>query len=192
MASKPPKVLISYSHDSTEHRDRVLGLSKRLREEGVDCTIDQYLVPPEGWPRWMEKQIRESDFVLMVCTETYYRRVLGDEDPDRGRGVRWEGHLVYEAIYQADTRNTKFIPVLFEGGGLPWIPPVLRSTSYYDLSIEDGYENLYRRLTNQPKVIKGTLGRFRNLPPAERKSKGGVGREGDFKSSGMEFVFYRS
>jgi hypothetical protein len=36
----------------------------------------------------MEKQIRESDFVLMVSTETYYRRVLGEEDPGRGRGVR--------------------------------------------------------------------------------------------------------
>jgi TIR domain len=71
MASDPPKVLISYSHDSPEHKDRVLVLSNRLRGEGIDCTIDQYLlVPPEGWPRWMEKQIRESDFVLMVCTET--------------------------------------------------------------------------------------------------------------------------
>ena|SRR6516225_3444823 len=26
-------------------------------------------------PQWIEQQIRESDFVLMVCTETYYRRV---------------------------------------------------------------------------------------------------------------------
>jgi TIR domain len=85
MASDLPKVLISYSHDSPEHKDRVLVLSNRLRGEGIDCTIDQYLlVPPEGWPRWMEKQIRESDFVLMVCTETYYRRVLGQPDPDRG------------------------------------------------------------------------------------------------------------
>jgi hypothetical protein len=40
MASEPPKVFISYSHDSPEHRDRVLVLSKRLQEEGVDCTID--------------------------------------------------------------------------------------------------------------------------------------------------------
>jgi hypothetical protein len=28
-------------------------------------------------PQWIEQQIRESDFVLMVCTETYYRRVRG-------------------------------------------------------------------------------------------------------------------
>jgi len=96
MASDPPKVLISYSHDSPEHKDRVLVLSNRLRGEGIDCTIDQYLlVPPEGWPRWMEKQIRESDFVLMVCTETYYRRVLGQPDPDRGWGA---GFLLTSAL----------------------------------------------------------------------------------------------
>jgi NB-ARC domain/TIR domain/APAF-1 helical domain/WD domain, G-beta repeat len=189
MASEPPKVLISYSHDSPEHRDRVLVLSKRLREEGVDSTIDQYLlVPPEGWPRWMEKQIRDSDFVVMVCTETYYRRVLGEEDPGRGRGVRWEGHLVYEAIYQADTRNTKFIPVLFEGGGLQWIPPVLQSTSYYDLSSEDGYEDLYRRLTNQSRADKPELGKLRSLPVKERRSEGASGRLVNVPSLPTHFV----
>jgi hypothetical protein len=46
MASDPPKVLISYSHDSPEHRQRVLGLAERLRTDGIDCTIDQYAVVP--------------------------------------------------------------------------------------------------------------------------------------------------
>lgn len=36
------KVFISYSHDSPEHKDRVLALSDRLRADGVDCYIDQY------------------------------------------------------------------------------------------------------------------------------------------------------
>jgi hypothetical protein len=36
MASDPPKVLIRYSHDSPEHRDRVLVLSKHLRKDGID------------------------------------------------------------------------------------------------------------------------------------------------------------
>ena len=72
MASDAPKVLISYSHDSPEHAERVLKLSNRLREDGIDCTIDQYVVvPEEGWPLWMERQIEASEFVLIVCTETY-------------------------------------------------------------------------------------------------------------------------
>jgi hypothetical protein len=178
MPPEQPKVLISYSHDSSEHEQRVLTLADRFRADGIDCMIDQYvLTPSEGWPRWMEKQIRESDFVLMVCTEDYSRRVLGGEDPGRGRGVRWEVHLIFEAIYQADTRNTKFIPVVLEVSAFQWIPAVLQGTNYYDLGTNDGYEELYRRLTDQPRIIKPKLGQRRSLPPAERKSEGAAGRE---------------
>jgi hypothetical protein len=46
----PPRVFISYSHDSDKHRDRVLELADRLRADGVDAMIDQYIQsPPEGW-----------------------------------------------------------------------------------------------------------------------------------------------
>jgi SEFIR domain len=55
MASEPPKVFISYSHDSPEHEKRVLELAERLRADGVDAQLDQYVAgaPYEGWPRWM-------------------------------------------------------------------------------------------------------------------------------------------
>ena len=46
MASDPPKILLSYSHDSPEHQKRVLTLANRLRADGVDCVIDQYVVVP--------------------------------------------------------------------------------------------------------------------------------------------------
>ena len=36
--------------------------------------IDQGESPPEGWQLWMERQIDEADFVLMVCIATYRRR----------------------------------------------------------------------------------------------------------------------
>ena len=111
--SVPIKVFISYSHDSPEHADRVLALSDRLRGDGIDCIIDQYEdSPDEGWPRWTERQIRDVDFVLMVCTETYCRRVIGEERPGTGLGVRWEGNAIYQHIYNAETKNNKFIPVL--------------------------------------------------------------------------------
>jgi hypothetical protein len=63
--------------------------------------IDQYEpTPSSGWPRWMERQIREADFVLIVCTETYYRRVVGQEEPDKGLGVCWEANLIYNCLYR--------------------------------------------------------------------------------------------
>src|SRR5258705_5882703 len=94
MAAGPPKVFISYSHDSPEHEQRVLELANRLRRDGIDCTIDQYVVvPEEGWPRWMDKQIRDSDFVVMVCTETYYQRV-GHTSSVRAMAVTPDGRHV--------------------------------------------------------------------------------------------------
>ncbi len=69
------RVFISYSHDGEDHEKRVLALSNRLREEGIDCIIDKYRPhPPEGWPKWMEKQLENAGFVLVICTGAYWRR----------------------------------------------------------------------------------------------------------------------
>ncbi len=165
-----PKVFISYSHDSPAHNDRVLKLSDRLRADGIDCILDQYeSSPSEGWPRWMDKQIRESDFVLMICTEIYWLRVMGTERPDIGLGVRWESSLSYQQIYNAGTLNTRFIPVLFDVSDVTHIPAPLQGATYYSAYTADGYEDLYRRITNQPRTEKPKLGKLRQLPLRERK-----------------------
>jgi hypothetical protein len=72
MAAEPPKVFISYSHDSPEHAQHVLELAERLRADGVDAQLDQYVAgtPARGWPRWMEDQLDSAEFVLVICTET--------------------------------------------------------------------------------------------------------------------------
>ncbi len=167
---KAPTVFISYSHDSPEHADRVLALADQLIQDGIDCILDQYETsPPEGWPRWMDRHIRNSDFVIMICTETYYRRVMGEEEPGKGLGVKWEGNLIYQHIYGANTENVRFIPVLFEAGNVEHIPTPLKGATYYCLDPEQGYEDLYRRLTDQPRTTKPKLGKLRKLPPRERK-----------------------
>lgn len=163
-ADTHPKVFISYSHDSLEHSDRVRELSDRLRADGIDCILDQYEVsPPEGWPRWMDNQISEADFVVMICTKTYYLRVMGKEKPGAGLGVRWEGNLIYQHIYDAETVNTKFIPVLLESGDIADIPKPWRGVARYLAHTEEGYVDLYRRLTDQPEHQKPVLGNVRDL-----------------------------
>lgn len=82
----PPRVFLSYSHDSAAHGELVLALADQLRADGIDALVDQYEVaPPQGWPRWMDHHLRESDFVLVICTETYLRRARGEEDPGHGK-----------------------------------------------------------------------------------------------------------
>ena len=152
--SSPPRVFISYSHDSAKHADRVLALADRLREDGVDCMVDQYEpAPQEGWPRWMTKQIKRADFVLLVCTETYYRRVMGEEQPGKGRGADREGLLIDQALYDARGRNDKFIAVLFDSRDRAYIPDWLRLYTSYRVDTKKGYEQLYRRLTAQPDTL---------------------------------------
>lgn len=159
------EVFISYSHDSEEHVTRVRELSDRLRGEGVDCVLDQYEVcPPEGWQRWMDIKIRDSQFVLLICTDSYYKRVMGEEEKGRGLGVKWEGNLIYQHIYHSDTLNTKFIPVIFSEEHTNCIPTPLLGATRYSLASDDGYEDLYRRLTNQVLHSKPGLGKRRSLP----------------------------
>ncbi|MHB8523755.1 MAG: SEFIR domain-containing protein [Limisphaerales bacterium] len=171
-----PKVFISYSHDSPDHRARVLALANRLRGNGIDCMIDQYIVvPPEGWPRWMDREICQAEFVLLVCTKTYFRRVMGEEQKGKGLGVRWEGRLIFQHIYNAGTTNTKFIPILFESGTRAHVPTPLQSTTFYAVHTDEGYEDLYRRLTNQPRPVPPELGKLRGLPPCEAMPEGTLG-----------------
>jgi hypothetical protein len=167
---EPTKVFISYSHDSDEHAARVLDLANAMRRDGSDVILDRYLQPrgpEEGWPLWMDRNIGDADFVLMVCTETYLCRVLGKEEPGqgKGKGVFWEGRLIYNRIYHGQPSGSRFIPILFPGSVPAHIPtPVLGHNRYQIASFsrtDSGYEGLYRHLSNEPEVIAppiGTLG----------------------------------
>jgi hypothetical protein len=164
-----PSVFISYSQDSDEHNARVLELANRLRADGIDAVIDQYeSSPSEGWPKWMDRHIAKDDFVLVVCTETYYRRVIGDEEKGKGRGIKWESTLAYQHLYDNDSLNARFIPILFEDGKTENIPTPIKGATFYYLPAQ--YEKLYRRLTNQPETLKPELGKLRPLPSRERKT----------------------
>lgn len=169
-ASTPPKVFISYSHDSQEHKERILALADRLRADGIDSNIDQYEdSPSEGWQRWMLNQVEASDYTLIVCSQQYERRFRGHEDVGKGKGATWEGGIVIQELYDAQSKNLKFIPVTFTSQDSGFIPSPLRSATYYRLDSEDGYELLYRRLTNQSLTRKPNLGKLRSLPSRERK-----------------------
>jgi hypothetical protein len=173
-----PKVFISYSDDSPEHMERVLQLSDRLRSEGVDCHTDQYEESPaEGWARWCDDQVEDAEFILVVCTDAYESRFRGRQEPGKGLGVTWEGFVITQELYDQQGRNNKFIPVVFDSDDTSHIPRALKSATRYNVSTTFGYEDLYRRLTRQPRVIKPELGKIRTLsvrsaptlPPLERK-----------------------
>ncbi len=159
-------VFISYSHDSDEHKERVFHLCDKLREQEVDARIDQYeTAPAEGWPRWMDRQIQGAEAVLLVCTPTYLKRVEMREDPGKGLGVMWEANVIYNLLYPTGAATTKFIPLLPSNGRVEDIPLPLRGHTHYYFETPEGYDELYRRLTNQPPVLPRPLGKKITKPP---------------------------
>lgn len=165
-----PIVFISYSHDSPEHRERVLGLSERLRADHIDAWLDQYEQggPDQGWDRWMSDRLDAADSVLVVCTKTYYRRFRGHEEPGKGKGADWEGALITHALYKARSRTLKFVPVLFAAEDEEYIPEPLQGMSYYTLMSELGYEALRDFLLGQAGVEPGELGDSKVKPRRRR------------------------
>ena len=173
-----PRVFLSYSHDSAEHADRVLALANALCDGGIDVILDRYVhpAPAEGWPRWMDRNLDEAQFVLMVCTETYRRRAQGLEEPGKGLGVDFEGNLIYNQIYHriqnVQPRGWRFIPILLPGSEPAHIPGPVRGYSYYRLAtfdlIDPGFEALYRHLTDQPATPQPGPNPIQILPPKPR------------------------
>lgn len=168
MENKSPTVFISYSHDSKEHQDRVLQLSNKLRFQGIDCSIDQYEdSPSEGWPKWMDRNVKNSDFVLVICTQIYYDRVMGDDE--KGMGIKWEITLIYQQLYNTGANNKRFIPIIFDDGKFEHIPEPLQSATFYNVDKSEEFDKLYWRLRGI-KAKKPELGKLRELPVKVRKT----------------------
>ena len=102
----------------------------------------------------MDRNLDEAQFVVMVCTETYSRRVMGREEPGKGLGVRWEGSLIYNRIYNDKPSGSRFIPILLLPGSEPaHIPNPVQGHAYdrittFDLT-DPGFEAFFRHLTGQ-------------------------------------------
>ena len=166
-----PKVFISYTHDNIDHADKILSFSNKLRSEGIDAIIDQYEEsPPEGWPKWMDREIKNADYVFMVCTPTYYKRIMGDEKPSVGLGGIWEGSLIYQHLYNDGLINTKFIPILTDISSVADIPTPLQGATHYRINSDADYNKLYSRLRGIKLTEKPVLGKLRPLPEKERKT----------------------
>jgi hypothetical protein len=160
----PVRVFISYSHDSEAHKLRIRELADRLRDEGVDCDIDQYPGGGRtGWPEWMRDRISWADFVIVACTEEYLAKATNA----RKSGARWESLIITQELYEAGGHNEKYVPVIFSSQDESYIPPWLQPYTHYDLSIDGRYDDMYRVITDQPAVLRPPLGPVRVLNPLD-------------------------
>lgn len=159
------RIFISYSHDSESHKAKVLKLADKLNKNGLDCNIDLYFPNPlEGWPRWIERMIDESDCVIIVFSKGYYEKLDKNlHESNLGKGVVFEMTQILQALYNSKAFNKKFIPIVFDSRHEQYITRAFNSYTYYNLNADDGYIMLYRHLTNQLLHAKPSKGKIQKL-----------------------------
>lgn len=156
-----PKVFISYSWDSEEHKYWVLELAERLTRNGIYVNLDVWRTAPgDSITQFMEKAIMESDFTLVICTKKYYEKSIGRQD-----GVGYEQQII--SSYLLRNRNSRqFIPIVKEGEFSSkencFIPLFLLGMISIGMreidDFESAFENLLRAIYKMPKFVAPELG----------------------------------
>ena len=163
-----PKVFISYSHDSPEHRRWVSELGAKLRHNGVDAILDQWdLGLGDDMALFMERGIRDSDRVLVICTDNY----VGKANAGEG-GVGYERLIVTAQLVQ-DLGTDKFIPIVRQTSEEEKTPTFLGTRVYADFTNDSQFEEEFAKLIHElhqvPVVEKPPLGKnpFAQLPSGQ-------------------------
>ena len=152
-----PKAFMSYSWDDDQHKEWVAKLATNLRGNGIETMLDQWhAIPGDQLPEFMERQIRENDYVLIICTPNYRLKSDG-----RKGGVGYEGDIMTAEVHNQRSHR-KFIPVLARGTWEDAAPSWLRGKYCIDLSSPDRYEKNYSDL------LATLLGKRQIVPPLQR------------------------
>jgi hypothetical protein len=162
-ATASPRVFISYSWDSEEHKEWVRELASRLVSSGVQARLDQWFVGPgDSFTRFMEEEVERSDVVLVICTPAYAAKAN-----DRTGGVGFEQQIISARIFGGAPRS-KFIPLLRAGsfvGQDPAIPTLFGGIAALDFrrpgDFETRFEELLFAVYGKPRFAPPPLG----VPP---------------------------
>jgi hypothetical protein len=140
-AQQNPTAFASYSWDDDEHKTWVRELVHRLRTDGIDVKLDQWeTAPGDQLTEFMERGVREHDFVIIVCTPKYK-----DRADTRAGGVGYEGDIMTAEVAQKGNHR-KFIPILRSGSWEAAAASWLTGKSYIDLRSEPYDEDAYQDL----------------------------------------------
>jgi hypothetical protein len=186
MSDSLPSVFLSYTHESTEHKQWVARLATDLRLNGVNALLDQWECEPgTDLSRYMERGIADSDRVVLVCTPSYAAK-----SRDAKGGVGYE-RLVVNGQLAQNVDTNKFICILRSGSADTTIPEYAQARLFLDFSqdecYKDAFTNLLRTILGAPASPKPSVGpnpfagdslevRFSNTAEPEKQEKPPIGK----------------
>lgn len=150
-----PKVFVSYSHDSKEHKSWVLKLSSDLRSHGVDVILDQWdLRLGDDLPFFMEQGLSSSSMILCVCSDQYVTKA------NAGKGGAGYEKKILAAELMKDVECNYVIPIM-RNTSEKHLPTFLAGTKYLDFTGDDyigPYSELLTRIYDEDIKAKPALG----------------------------------
>ena len=178
-------VFISYSWDDTTHKSWVKEFADFLTSKGFEVALDQNdLVLGDELPEYMEVQIRNAEYVLVICTPEYKKRA-----DERIGGAGYESSIIAGELYTTQQKR-KFIPVLRAGTWASAQPYFLIGKMGANLCFEDfeGAEmsNLLATLTQGENKVQGWKQRYRQSDKTTRNlESNGISEYVDVKITGI-------
>ncbi len=144
MSKDHPSVFISYSWDSEEHENWVTVLAAKLRENGVDATIDKFETQSKtvNLNRMMIEKIKNSDNILLILTENYAKKA----DTFQG-GVGYETNLLIQ--YIKDNPDKIILIMRHKGDYRKAVPFYLEGFHFIDFSHDDQFDIKFDELLHR-------------------------------------------
>jgi len=144
MSKEHPSVFISYSWDSEEHENWVTVLAAKLRENGVDATIDKFETQSKtvNLNRMMVEKIKNSDNILLILTENYAKKT----DTFQG-GVGYETNLLIR--YIKDNPDKIILIMRHKGDYRKAVPFYLEGFHFIDFSHDDQFDIKFDELLHR-------------------------------------------
>lgn len=148
---KPLTCFISYSWEDPDHKNWVINLAEELHNYEIEVRLDQWdEADMYDIPKYMETSIRESDYVLLICTPLFASKANTGVG-----GVGYEKYVITGEIFTNTSERSKFIPLLKSGGPEAAIPSYLKGALYYDFTGSRDFKQvlhtLLRRLYEIPR-----------------------------------------
>jgi len=139
-----PKIFVSYSHDSQDHKDWVVKLSTDLRQHmGVDVVLDQWdLRIGSDLALYMEQGLGEAELVLCICSDTYVEKANSGVG-----GSGYEKMIMTQAMIE-DTNIDYIIPII-RNNETKIRPKFLSTKLYIDFSEDGNYVEKLSELTSR-------------------------------------------
>ena len=143
-----PKVFISYSRDSAEHMQWIFDICAKLRRNEVNIIlVQEELSEDQEITQSMESGVRDSDRILVICTDSYVSKANEGEG-----GVGYEPTIITRRIVEELGVN-KFIPIIRQTLTEEKTPEFLKDRVYIDFTDDNQFDEKFKELLHERLLV---------------------------------------